>query len=155
SKAEAQSMVNFMLGGFFFRADENGDGKVTAEEAREARIEFARQNPAVAALLQQARAVRQTTGDRPFVRIAEMMDLDYKQPLSAAEVRSAGRSALDDLYQLVDKNEDGSITLEEARAASLAGARAVGHQAFAAVDSNKDGSVELTELEQSVTANLK
>jgi hypothetical protein len=56
TRAEATSAANFLLGGFFFRADENGDGKVTPEEGREARQELMNRQPALAGLLQQARA---------------------------------------------------------------------------------------------------
>ncbi len=154
SRKEAESFMNFALGGFFFRADENGDGKVTPEEGREARLEFAAQNPAIAALLQQVQAVGHA-GKKPFVRIAEIMNVDYDQPIAAKDVRAAANSALDDLYSVVDKNHDKKISILEARSASVAGAQALGHQVFAAADTNGDGAVELAELEASVDAGVK
>ena len=37
SQKEAVDAGNLLVGGYFFRADANGDGKVTSEEARSAR----------------------------------------------------------------------------------------------------------------------
>lgn len=155
SKKEAQGLMNFVLGGFFFRADENGDGKVTPAEGRAARQEFAEQNPALAALLQEAKRIKKATGESPLVRIADMMDIDYTKPLAASDVREAAHSALDDLFGLVDANRDGTLTLAEAREASRAGAEALGHQAFAAADTNSDGSVDMNELDKAVEDNLR
>ena len=152
ARKEGESLMNFLVGGFFFRADENGDGQVTPEEGREARQEFAQQNPAFAALLQQANALKQATGQRPFVRIAEMMDIEYDKPLSAQDVRSAARSALDDVFRVVDRDKNGTITQVEVRNASVSGAKALGHQAFAAADANNNGSLDMNELKSSVTA---
>lgn len=155
SKQEAKGLVNFMLGGIFFRADENDDGKITPEEAREVRQEFADQYPQVTALFSYARDAQQATETAPFKRIAEIMDVEYGEPVTSAEVREAAGSALEDLYRLVDENEDGTITLSEARAASLVGGAALGAQAFEAADRDGDGAVQLAELETALTSVLK
>ena len=147
--------MNFLLGGLFFRADENGDGKVTPEEGRAARQEFSEQNAAAAALFKHAREFEQWTGTNPLVRLAQLADIQYDQPILAKDVKESAGSALSELYRLVDKNKDSLIGLDEARTASLAGARALGHQAFAAADANKDGSLELGELDSLLEASVK
>ena len=154
SKHEAESTMNFVLGGMFFRSDENGDGTITPEEAREVREEFAEKNPAIAALFGYARSVKQATGAAPFARIAEIVDVDYKESVSAQDVRQASNAALDDLYQVADRDKNGIITLAEARNASLAGTAALGGQMFEAADKDDDGTVELSELKTAVDSTL-
>lgn len=155
SKKEAQGWMNFLLGGLFFRADENGDGTVTPEEGRAARREFVEQNAAAAALLEHAHQIEQSTGKNPLVRLAEITDIEYDQPISAKDVKESASSALSELYRIVDKDKDSLIGLEEARAASLAGARALGNQAFAAADANDDGALEVGELDSMLESSLK
>ena len=155
SKKEAQSFVNFLMGGFFFRADENSDGKVTPQEGRQARQEFAEKHPTIARLLRTAKSVKNETGKRPFVRLAEILDVDYPRVVSAKEVRDAAREALDDLYRAVDADEDQRLTVSEARNASVAGAAVLGHEMFAAADADSSGAVEFDELERAIDSGMK
>jgi Ca2+-binding EF-hand superfamily protein len=155
SKKEAESFVNFLLGGFFFRADENGDGKVTQAEGKLAREEFARDNPIVAKLLAAAKSVKHSTGKQPFVKLADILDVAHDGAVSAKDVREAAREALSDLYRLVDADDNGELSLEETRQAGLAGARSMGHQTFAAADGNSDGAVDLAELTAALEAGAK
>ena len=155
SKKEAQGWMNFLLGGLFFRADENGDGTVTPEEGRAARREFVEQNSAAAALFKHAQQMERSTGIHPLVHLAQITDIEYDQPILAKDVKESASSALSELYRIVDKNKDSLISLEEARTASVAGARALGHQAFVAADGNKDGALEVREVHSLLESSLK
>lgn len=152
SRQEAQSFTNFLLGGFFFRADTDGSGVVTPEEGRAARTEFMNQHPGVATLLSQARTA---TGQSPFKALANILDVEYGKPLSADDARQAARAALDDLFRVTDGDRDGTITPAEARAASWQGARALEQQAFRAGDTNNDGKLTLEEFQGAVNQTAK
>jgi hypothetical protein len=144
SRDEAQSAVNFMLGGMFFRADANADGKVTPEEGKKARADLMQQRPMLSALLAQA---RESTGQSPFQALARVVDVEYGQTLSIEDARAAARGALDDLFRVTDENQDGIITRAEASDASWKGVRALGHKAFAAADADGDDHLSSAELQ--------
>ncbi len=144
SKDEALGLTNVVVGGFFFRADENGDGVVTPEEGRKTRVELMNQNPAAAALFQEA---RRSTGKSPFATLARLFDVDYGKPLAIAEARDAARGAVDDLYRVADRNRDGILARDEASAVAWEGARALGRSAFEAADGDRNGRLTLQEFQ--------
>jgi hypothetical protein len=109
-RLEALGLTNVVIGGFFFRADGNGDGVVTPEEGRKARVELMNQSPAAAALFKEART---TTGQSPFATLARLFDVDYGKPLTIAEARDAAHGAVDDLYRASDKDRDGVLSRAE------------------------------------------
>jgi hypothetical protein len=149
SKSEARAFTNFVIGGFFFRADTDGDGVVGPDEGRAARSELVSQYPALATLLDQARAV---AGESPFEAVADMIGIDYGKPLSADDARHAARGAMDDLFEVVDANDDSTITPAEARSASWQAVRMLGERAFRAGDENADGKLDLAEFQSAVGA---
>lgn len=51
-----------------------------------------------------------------------------------------------------DGNRDGTITTEEARAASWKGARSVGEAMFESIDGNRDGQLNVAEFRKSLEA---
>lgn len=149
SKTEAQAFTNFVIGGFFFRADTDGDGIVRPEEGRAARSELITQYPALATLLEQARSV---AGESPFKAVADMIGVEYGKPLSADDARHAARGAMNDLFKVVDDDDDGTITPAEARAASWEAVRALGRRAFRSGDANQDGKLDKAEFQSAVGA---
>ncbi|WP_437728282.1 hypothetical protein [Sorangium sp. So ce861] len=152
SKDEALGLTNIVVGGFFFRADENGDGVVTPEEGRSVRAEFMNQNPAAAALFQEA---RRTTGKSPFATLAGLFDVDYGKPLTIAEARDAARGAVEDLYRAADENRDGILARAEASATAWEGARALGRSAFEAADGDRNGGLNLQEFQAALQGPAK
>lgn len=144
SKVEASGTANFLVGGFFFRADADGDGTVTPEEGRQARAEFMDQHPALAAAM---REVRSATGQSPLAVVAQMLDIQYGKPLTMAEARAAARTSVDGLFGWVDQDRDGYLTAAEARATADQGARMLGRAAFQASDTNDDDQLNLGEFQ--------
>src|SRR5205814_3936083 len=55
SQKEAIDVGNLLVGGFFFRADANGDGVLTPEESRAARDQLFQQQPLLRYVLQKAK----------------------------------------------------------------------------------------------------
>jgi hypothetical protein len=152
SKDEALGLTNVVVGGFFFRADENGDGVVTPEEGRKVRAEFMKQNPAAAALFQEA---RRTTGKSAFATLARLFDVDYGKPLPIAEARDAARGAVEDLYRAADQNRDGLLSRAEANAVVWDGARALGRSAFEAADGDRNGRLTSQEFQAALQGPAK
>lgn len=143
TRAEATSAANFLVGGFFFRADQNADGTVTPKEGRQAREEFVQEQPALSSLLQSA---RESGAKRPFATIANMLDVDYGQPVKAEQARAAARSAVDDLFASVDQNKDGKLTEAEARQASIAGVQTIARDVFRSIDTNNNQQLSSAEF---------
>jgi len=152
SRLEAQSALNFMLGGFFVRADQNGDGKVTPAEGRQVREQLEQRHPAIASLLARA---REATGQSPLRAVADLSDVKYDQTLSLEQVRSAARGALDDLFRLTDANKDNVITRAEASDAGRAGAHSLASRTFTATDANRDQFVDEGEFKGALDASAK
>jgi EF hand len=151
SRSEANAVANFTLGGVFFRADANGDGTVTPEEGREVRKEMLQRYPELEALVLAARA----SGKKTFSLPVTGADVEYGKPLTIAEVRTAAKSLVDDLFGFADKDKNDSIDLKEANTASREGVRALGRTAFNNIDADRDGALTYEELKQLVDAPLR
>lgn len=153
SKDEAYSSADFLVGGFFFSADTNGDGSISPAEGKAARKTLMARYPSLGYLLRQtggATAVGQSAGS-----LAELLDIDYAKPVSAAELRSAGHLLVDQVFAHADSDKNGSLTVAEARAASLRGVHALGHAAFQSTDHNHDGKIDLEEFRSALEAPAK
>lgn len=152
SKDEAQALASFVVGGFFFRSDTDGDGVVTPAEGKAARAELQSRYPAMASLF---RGVRGATGESPFATLAKLLDVEYGKPLSMPEARDAARSAVNDLYSAVDADRDRMISAAEVRSAARQATRALAQAAFRAADSDRNGSLSLPELQGALQASAK
>lgn len=144
---EAHAMMNFFIGGLFFRADENADGVITPDEGRKVRADFLAQQPVAAALLHQARGA---LGESPVAALARLVDVEYGQPLPLAEARATSRNAVASLYKLVDLDHNGSVTVDEAKGASRQAALAMGQAAFRSADADKNGALSQEEFQNVV-----
>ena len=95
SQKEAIDAGNLLVGGFFFRADTNGDGKVTADEARAARESLFNQRPLLRFIFQrgaggdQAGQQHRAAPSRRQPNLKDMLDSNHDGDVSAAELRQA------------------------------------------------------------------
>lgn len=121
-------------------ADTNGDGEVSKSEA------MALSNFALGGA---------SSGTKRFTLPASLGDIEYGKPLAISDVRFAAAALVDDLFAIADKNKSGSIAMDEARATSIEGARALGRIAFDKTDKNHDGELTEEELTQLVSAPLR
>lgn len=151
SRTEATALANFALGGVFFRADANGDGTVTPEEGREIRREVLQRYPEMEAVVLAARS----SGQKAFTLPISGLDVEYGKPLTIAELRTAAKSLVDDLFGFADKNRNDSIGLDEARLAGRDGVRALGRTAFNEIDADRDGALVYDELKRLVDTPLR
>ena len=77
------------IGGFFFRADTDGNGVVAPEEGRAARAELVSQYPALATLLSEARSI---AGKSPFKAVATGEKL-YGMVIDYLPIREAAKGS--------------------------------------------------------------
>lgn len=144
SRDEAQSASNFVIGGLFFRADQNADGRVTPEEGRKVRNQVTSSHPALASFLS---GVRDATGQSPFKSLADALDINYGETLTIQQARKTADEALDGLFRVADGNHDGELTRQEAIGASWNGMRAVGQAVFTSADTNNDKRLSQQEFQ--------
>ncbi len=153
SRVEATSGVNFLLGGFFFRADQNGDGTITPEEGKQERADLAQRYPAAAELLAQVkRAASATTA---FDSLARILDTAAESSLSLADAKKAASGAVDDSFRLADTNQDKEIDGAELAAVSLKVAKDFSHRTFAAADTDGDKSLTVEEFQNALAASTR
>jgi Ca2+-binding EF-hand superfamily protein len=159
SQKEATDAGNLIVGGFFFRADADGNGTLTREEANAAREALFRQQPLLRVVAQRAKAADAATGNNatpnPAAGLANLLDSNNDKQLQGTEVRQAVQTAVQGLYGVADTNRDGQMSPAEVNAAILGAARAAAEAAYAAADKDRNGSLSQEEFIQSVTEPAK
>ena len=142
-KQEAYSSADFLVGGFFFRADTNNDGTISPEEGRSVRAELAARHP------QLAMAIKTMAGPNPTAitsRLGEVLGVDYGQSVSSKELRDMGHQTVDELFNMADRDKNGALTRAEAEEAGRERMRTLAQATFSAADSNQDQKVALEEF---------
>lgn len=152
SKEEATTISNFLIGGFFFRADTNSDGVVTQEEGKEERSKLAGEYPAVAGFFMRA---NKELGGHPFQAVGDILNVDYGKPLSMADARNAAHAGVDDFFRVADADHDGRVSPAELKKLADEGARAAGRAMFQAADTDHSGGVSLAELQAALQSSEK
>jgi Ca2+-binding EF-hand superfamily protein len=149
TRDEAVGALNFVVGGFFFRADADADGKITPNERKTARIEFAKEHPEVEGLLT---SFSQSAAVKALMR---SLDANLDQTIELKQTRATIRDAVDGIFKAVDKDNNGIISAQEADNGFNVAAGALGRSAFTAADANSDGKMTLSEFKSSLEAPLK
>lgn len=149
TRDEANGALNFVIGGFFFRADADADGKITPQERKEARADFAKDHPEVEYLLT-------TFAQNAAVKtLMTSLDVNFNQTIELKQTRSTIREAVDGVFDSLDKNSDETISASEASRGLHVAAAALGRAAFMKADADGDGEMTLAELRTSLDAPLK
>lgn len=149
SREEATSALNFVVGGFFFRADADGDGRITVAERRQARDDLAKSHPEFHQIL------TAFAGSKPIEKLMTTLDADVDQTIDLAQTRSTIRGVVDGIFEAVDLNSDDIITLAEADRGFSVGASALGRAAFRQADTDGNQKMTLQEFQSSLDAPLK
>jgi len=168
SQKEAVDAGNLLVGGFFFRADQNGDGTLTKDEARAAREALFRQQPLLKVVLQRGKqaAKEEGIGDRAknnnananannsaptSVRgLANLLDANDDQKLQASELRQAVQSSVQGLFAAGDSNRDNQLSPSEINAAMQGAARTAMQASFQEADANNDGQISKDEFDKAL-----
>jgi len=154
SQKEAVDVGNLMVGGFFFRADADGDGTVTKEEAQQARDALLRQKPLLRIVLERAPKSGSGEGNEQaqdaMKGFMALVDSNNDGQLQATELRQLVQTSVQGLYAQADTDRDGHLTPSELNAAVTGMAQAAADASFQAADANNDGSLDKEEFDKMI-----
>jgi Ca2+-binding EF-hand superfamily protein len=153
SQKEAVDAGNLIAGGFFFRADANGDGVVTQDESRQARDAFLAQKPLFRFLIQRARSVKpqpDSGSTNPGAVFMGLVDSNNDRQLQATEVRQAVQTTVQGLFAAADTNRDGFMSPVEVNAAIAGAVKAAQQATFQAADADNNGQLSKEEFHKAL-----
>jgi hypothetical protein len=175
SQKEAVDAGNLLVGGFFFRADVNGDGVLTAQEAQQARETLYTQQPLLRFIVERSKPtnvaagnvpqnnqpiVAGTTNDParvvqsfaadPMGTIGNLLDTNRDQKIEATELRQAVQTGVQSLFIVADTNQDGQLNPYELNAAVTEVAKSAVQTAFQAADGDRNGMLSMDEYDKAL-----
>jgi Ca2+-binding EF-hand superfamily protein len=166
SQKEATDAGNLLVGGFFFRADANGDGTLSPDEARQARETLFSQQPLLRYVLTKAKPtnpapstepngspaqVATTIAANPMQAIGNLLDTNHDQKIEASELRQAVQTGVQLLFSSADTNQDGQLTPAELNAVVGEAAKAAVQTAFQVADMDHNGAISVSEFDKALT----
>lgn len=155
SQKEAIDAGNVLVGGFFFRADANGDGKVTKEEGDAARENMLNQRPILRFVFQRAEQETAAQGTKPQIdqaqkNVMNAVDANRDGSIDATELRQAVQTGVQSLYLTADRNGDGQLDPSELNFAAVEMGRAGLQAAFQSADLDNSGAVSREEFDKAI-----
>jgi len=153
SQKEATDAGNLLVGGFFFRADADGNGTISQEEMKQARDALLAQQPMLRVVLQRAKAANAGQGQgnsNPAQGVASLLDGNGDKKLQATELRQAVQSSVQGLYAAADTNRDSQLSPAELNAAVIGAANAAAQATFAAADDDHNGALSQAEFDKAI-----
>jgi len=163
SQKEAVDVGNLLVGGFFFRADANGDGTLTPEEARAARESLLSQQPLLRYVMQKGNPTNGndsqigTPGQpasgtpNPVQTITNLLDSNRDQKIGATELRQAVQTGVQTLFTIADANQDNQLSPAELNRAVGEAARTAVQAVFQTADADRNGSLSMAEFDKALT----
>lgn len=145
SKPEAYDALQFVVGGFLFRVDENGDGRITAKERSEAKTGLAEQYPMVRTLFD---VFEEQQAISALIDLVEGSDA---KTVTLASAKQASRDTVDAVYQAVDANADSLITPNEIEQKLVGAVGGIANKTFRYADANDDGALTPEELKAAIS----
>lgn len=155
SQKEAVDAGNLVAGGFFFRADANGDGTVTQDEVHNAMEAAFNQKPLLRFVFQKAQQQAAQDGTQNTIQqerqaIMNVVDTNRDGNVQATEVRQAVQTGVQAYFMVADKNADGQLDPAEVNQAVVEIGRTAIQTAFNAADTDKNGAVSQPEFDQAI-----
>jgi len=154
SQKEAIDAGNGMVGGFFFRADTDGDGTLSKEELKQARNRILAQKPMLRVIAQRARSAQndeqKTQAENAKRNVMSLLDSNNDDQIQANEVRTLVQTSVQSLFAAADTNRDGQINPSEVNAAIVGAARAAAQAAFQKADSDGNGQLSQAEFDKAI-----
>jgi Ca2+-binding EF-hand superfamily protein len=155
SQKEATDAGNLLVGGFFFRADKDGNGTLTQDEAREAREAFLSSKPWLRYVVETARANRPqganaTANQNLLASVAGAFDTNNDKQLQASELRAAVQTAVQGGFAAADTNRDGQLSQRVETAGAAGVARQAAQASFRQADSDGNGQISQAEFEKAI-----
>jgi len=155
SQKEAVDAGNLLAGGFFFRADTNGDGTVTPDESRAAREALFNQKPLLRFIFQRGEsAINEQAGagavKQGKTNLMNVLDTNHDGNFSASELRQAVQTTVQSLFLTADRNGDGQLDPAEVNQAVIDMGRTAVQTAFNAADTDNNGAVSQAEFDKAI-----
>ena len=155
SQKEAVDAGNLLAGGFFFRADTNGDGTVTPDESRAAREALFNQKPLLRFIFQRGEsAINEQAGagavKQGKMNLMNVLDTNHDGNFSASELRQAVQTTVQSLFLTADRNGDGQLDPAEVNQAVIDMGRTAVQTAFNAADTDNNGAVSQAEFDKAI-----
>jgi Ca2+-binding EF-hand superfamily protein len=161
SQKEATDVGNLLVGGFFFRADANGDGTLDPQEAQAAREQLFQQQPLLRYVLTKAKPqagevatsnpVAQGVANNPGQAIGNLLDTNHDRKIEASEIRQAVQQSVQTVFQLADANQDGQLSPVELNRAVGEAAKTATQVAFQTADLDRNGAISVEEFDKALT----
>jgi len=162
SMQEAIDANNLFVGGFFFRADTDGNGIVSPEEARAVTGRYLNENPWMKYVLGTLRAqARQKNGQNsnqpnegnqanPIQGLVVLLDSNNDKQIQATELRQLVQTATQSIFAAADTNRDGQMSPSEVNAAVAGGIRSVAQASFQQADTDNNGQLSREEYDKAI-----
>ena len=155
SQKEAIDAGNLLVGGFFFRADTNGDGTVTPQESQAAREALFNQRPLLRFIFQKGQSAIQERGGSNSINqgkmtVMNLLDANHDGNFSAAELRQAVQNSVQTLFMSADRNGDGQLEPAELNQAVVDLGRTAVQTAFNSADQDRNGAVSEAEFDKAI-----
>jgi Ca2+-binding EF-hand superfamily protein len=155
SPKEAIDAGDLLAGGYFFRADTNGDGTVTADEFRVASEDMFNQKPLLRFIVQRAQEQASREGTQGQINqgkqtIMIVLDTNHDGNVSSQELRQAVQTGVQSIFLMADKNADGQLDPAEVNQGIGEAGRAVVQTAFNMADTDKNGAVSQAEFDKAI-----
>jgi len=154
SQKEAVDAGNMVVGSFFFGADADGNGTVTAQEARSARETYLNQNPWVKYIVESIAAQRKNQADsnrpNPLRDLAAILDTNSDKQVQASELRQMVQTTTQSFFAVADTNRDGQMSPSEVNASVAGLVRSATQVAFSQADTDNNGQLSRAEYDKSI-----
>jgi hypothetical protein len=157
SLQEAIDANNLIVGGFFFRADADGNGSVSPEESRAVTDRYLNANPWIKYIVTTVRSqMRQKTGQtssnptNPIQGVALLLDSNNDKQIQASELRQLVQTVTQSVFAAADTNRDGQMSPSEMNAAVAGGVRAAAQASFQQADADRNGQLSRDEFDKAI-----
>jgi len=157
SQKEAVDAANLTVGGFFFRADANGDAVLSQDEARAAKESFLKDRPWIRYVVETAKTTRSQDGqsnnnDRAdaIQALLSAVDTNNDKQLQATELRQTVQTTVQGLFAAADTDRNGQLSPTEVNAAMAGAAKAAAQAVFQEADTDNNGSLNQAEFDKAI-----
>jgi len=153
SQQEAIDAAFLVVGGQFFRADKDGNGAVSKEEAQQARASLLAQKPLLRVAMQRIQSKNpdaNATARNAEQGMMSLVDTNNDGQIQSAELKQVVQTTVQSVYAMADTNRDGQMSPTEVNAALAGAARSAVQAAFQQADADSNGQLSQAEYDKAI-----
>jgi len=157
SMQEAIDANNLFVGGFFFRADADGNGAVSQEEAKTITDRYLNQNPwakyvfdTLRMQVQQKNGQNNSNQGNAVQGLQVLIDTNSDKQIQATELRQIVQTVTQSVFAAADTNRDGQMSPSEVNAAVAGGIKAMAQASFQQADDDRNGQLSRAEYDKAI-----